>query len=887
MKHLLLCLLFGATAVHAIGQDRYELHSGWQYAMINTVSVKGDELSRPGFSLKGWRAATVPGTVLTNMLHHQKVPDPFYGMNNERIPDIYHTGRDYYTAWFVNNFREARPVNGQQVWLDLRGVNYSCEVFLNGHLLNEATHKGMFLRQSYNITRYLAADGNNRLAVVVYPPDPVGNPNGGQGGDGRIAKNVSTQYVAGWDWIQPVRDRNTGIWDKVFIERTGVVNLRNPHIVTRVPGERHARDEAQPPATVQMTVELENTSARTVKGVVQYTLEGVKLQQAITLQPACTTLVKLADLTIERPRLWWPVGYGMQDLYTMELQFIADGQISDREAVSFGVREISRTWNKATQSSEIRVNGLPIFIKGGNWIISDAMLRLSEARYDDEVHHHRDMGLNLIRIWGGALLERPEFYKACDKYGLLVFQDLWMSGDCNGRWLDPKKAEDQATRRQYPDDHGLFLRSVEDGIKLIRNHASLAIWCGGNEITPPDDILRAVRDTLLPELDGTRIFFDYSNSDSMSLNTLGGNGDGPYNIQPIDTFWQHRTWPFNSEVGSVGLGDYASLQRFIPSANLQQWPVYTPALGEQREREKADSVWEYHKYIGYKQYITAYGPVKDVRDFARKAQLVNYDQYRALAEGFAAHRWQWYTGYIIWKTQNPWTALRGQMYDYYLDPNACYYGLRTGTRDRHIMYNPVTGQVMINNEQNTPYGRVTVRAVAYDMAGKKYPLLEETAYVTGGRSYTLSSVKRQLDILRVKAGIFLALKATDEAGHFFDDQVYWLPDSSGQYSGLQTLAPAALSVTVGHVKPGSATLTLRNAAGQPVSFFNRITLLHPVTRERILPAFYSDNYVSVLPGGWTFVAFDWKDHSITPIVEIEGWNTPTISVVLPSPSPAK
>ncbi|WP_315822898.1 glycoside hydrolase family 2 TIM barrel-domain containing protein [Paraflavitalea speifideaquila] len=120
------------------------------------------------------------------------------------------------------------------------------------------------------------------------------------------------------------------------------------------------------------------------------------------------------------------------------------------------------------------------------------------------------MNLNLIRIWGGALLERPEFYKACDKYGMLVFQDFWMSGDCNGRWQDPKKAEDQATRRKYPDDHDLFLRSVADGIKLIRNHPSLAIWCGGNEITPPDDILTAMRDSLLPQLDGTRVFFDYS-----------------------------------------------------------------------------------------------------------------------------------------------------------------------------------------------------------------------------------------------------------------------------------------------------------------------------------------------------------------------------------------
>jgi hypothetical protein len=106
-------------------------------------------------------------------------------------------------------------------------------------------------------------------------------------------------------------------------------------------------------------------------------------------------------------------------------------------------------------------------------------------------------------------------------------------------------------------------------IKMVRNFPSLAMWCGGNEITPPEDILVPLRDKILPELDGTRWFVDYSNSDAMSYNFLGGNGDGPYGIQPLEVFWQQRTFPFNSEVGSVGTGDYESLKRFIPEENLK------------------------------------------------------------------------------------------------------------------------------------------------------------------------------------------------------------------------------------------------------------------------------------------------------------------------------
>ena len=114
----------------------------------------------------------------------------------------------------------------------------------------------------------------------------------------------------------------------------------------------------------------------------------------------------------------------------------------------------------------------------------------------------------------------------------------------------------------------------------------------------------------------------------------------------------------------------------------------------------------------------AYGPVKDLEDFANKAQLVNYDQYRALMEGFSAHMWDWYTGAIIWKTQNPWTAMRGQMYDYYLDPNACLYGLHCGSEPLHIMYDPVTGMTMIANNTFRTHRDLMMQVIVTDMAGR-------------------------------------------------------------------------------------------------------------------------------------------------------------------------
>ena len=651
----------------------------------------------------------------------------------------------------------------------------------------------------------------------------------------------------------------------MFIEKTKAVDLRNPHIITLVPGARKPGNGKQAPATIRLSAELTNASNDTVRGVLRYRLNNKTISTTVRLAPHQTTMAQLPDFVLEDPRLWWPNGYGPQSLYNIRLQFLSANKISDEENIQFGVRQITNVWNAKSGSMQALVNGQKIFIKGGNWIISDAMLRFSEERYDAEVRFHRDMNLNLIRIWGGAITERPEFYRACDKYGLLVFQDFWFSGDCNGRWRDPMKKDDQHTRRQYPDDHQLALQTAADQIRLIRNHPSLAFWCGGNEITPPEDILVALRDSLLPALDGTRYFFDYSNSDSMSLNTIGGNGDGPYTIQSIMTFWSKKTFPYNSEVGSVGLGDYASLQRFIPAENLTP-PIY-PTF--------TDSVWKYHKYIAYEHYLDPYGAAKDVKDFAMKAQLVNYDQYRALMEGFSSHMWDWYTGTIIWKTQNPWTALRGQMYDCYLDVNACLYGLRKGSEPLHIMMNPVDSMVMLTNNGFDIRHNLRVELKAFDvLTGKDsmYTWLVKDAEAS--RSKELFSARGFLKGVGKKDGLFVSLKLFSVQNQLLSENLYWLPGTDGNFTALQQMKIAPLEVSARKVNDKRILVSLTNDRGNAVAFFNRIALINVQTGQRVLPAFFSDNYLSVLPGEGKTVILDFpgKEDLKKMKIQVYGWN---------------
>lgn len=863
-KKIVLVDIVLLACLNATAQQQMDLNIGWQCRRADEVKEPGIILSQTTYKLHQWMPAVVPGTVLTTLLYYHKVPDPFYGMNNKLIPDIYQTGRSYYTYWFVKDFRIPVLPGGKEAWLHLRGVNNSCDLYLNGHKLNEQTHFGMFLRQEYNITPYLKKSGN-RLAIVVYPPDPVGNPNGGQGGDGTIARNVGSQYTAGWDWIQPVHDRNTGIWDKVWIAFTGSTEIRYPHIVTEVPGARYPGED-QKPANIIVSAHLRNAAKYPVHGTFQCIIQDDTLSKEVSIPAGRDIKVDLSPLHFNHPKLWWPNGYGKQNLYQARLRFLVDGRnLSDSQLVTFGIRQINTQWDAFTRSMKILVNGQPIFIKGGNWIASDAMLRFSPERYNAEIRFHKEMNLNLIRVWGGSLTERPEFYDACDKYGLLVMQDFWISGDCNGRWDDPFKKDDQWIRRQYPDDHALFIASAADQIRMLRNHPSLAIWCGGNEMTPPDDILKPLRDSVLSRLDGTRWFVDYSNSDSMSYNSLGGNGDGPYGIQPVTHFWSEKTFPFNSEVGSVGTGDYESLKRFIPAKDL-----IPPA------EHAVDSVWEYHKYIGYGNHIERYGPVKGIQDFAEKAQLVNYNQYRGLIEGFSSHIWQWYTGVIIWKTQNPWTALRGQMYDYYLDPNAGLYGLHEGSEPLHVMYDPVKGMVDIVNNGFRERRNLMLQVYLINIAGQKRLLTQAFEYINP------SSVKSYLDIRRMvhrfaeKEGGFLLLRLRNTDKAILSENLYWLPDSTGQYSGLQQMKQVHLVLKAYSNGQKQVRVSLYNPLDGPVAFFNRISLVNSQTKERLLPVFYSNNYISVMPGETKTVTIDASQiHGLRDaLVSVYGWNVP-------------
>ena len=841
------------------------LHEGWFARNASEIGEDGNRLTGQPFEATGWMKAKVPGTVLTTLLENKLYPAPEFGLNNQLIPDIFHVERAFYTYWFACPFTMEALLPGQHAWLNFRGINYKAEIYLNGKRVNTVTHEGMFLRQSYDITSYLKENGTNVLAVLVFPPDHVGNPNGGQGGDGQIARNCTMQYTPGWDWIQPVRDRNTGIWDEVSIAVTKNVRVQHPYVVTKVPGVRIPRASKQEPAYLETSVELENVSDQIQKGTAVATYKGKELRVQVSLEPGEKKLVSFPKETIRNPKLWWPNGIGQQPLEEIHFSFIEQTtqQVSDQQSVRFGIREIQTRKNEQNGGREFYVNGQRIYITGGNYIDSDWLLRLSPERYDHEVRFHAEMNLRMIRVWGGALLERPEFYQACDKYGILVFQDLWGSGDCNGAWEDLTKLDSRERRWEYPDNHALFLQMAEGQIKMIRNHPSLCFWCGANEWPLAKDIDEALKNDILPRLDPNRLFASYSTDSVFTRNYLGDNGDGPYGIQEPEWFFTFRSHPFNPEAGSVGSPEVESFRAFMPEEDLKAFP---------RKSRTRNPNWIYHKDLGYGDHLERYGELQTIEDYCRYAQLVNYDQYRSFMEGWASHMWDWYTGILIWKTQNPWTALRGQMYDWYLDVNASLYGTKKGCEPLHPFYNLVTKQVQLLNTTVEAVSNLTVKAEIFNREGKK--LWEQSAQANA----EASQVK---DIFAVPvppevSGVyFLKLSLWNGQKTELTRNIYWLTTTPKDYRTLHELPKSSPDIKTTFTKDGN-TYTGKTVftADAHIIFFNRIKLFDKQTGKRILPVHYSDNYITLMPGDQQTVTFSFQSELPESQIQVvvEGFN---------------
>ena len=442
----------------------------WRLQRSSQVAADGEALSKHGFKDESWIVATVPGTVLTSYLNVGAIPDPNFGENQLYISDSFF----YSDFWYRTEFLSPAIADGEVAWLNFNGINWKAEVYLNGQKLGRI--EGGFQRGRFDVTGNLLRGQTNALAVRIEKNATPGSVHqktfekAGNNGGAPGADNPTYHASVGWDWIPTIRGRNTGIWSEVSIAVTGAVTIENPFVSSKLSKDGAAK------ADVNIETVLENHRAQPISGILRGHFGDVAFEQRITVDGLARKTVTLnpqthAALRLENPKLWWPVGYGDPYLYDVKLSFVADGEKQlDAKQFKAGVRQMS--YSEEGGALKIWINGRRFIPRGGNWGFSESMLRYRGREYDAALRYHREMNFTMIRNWVGQIGD-DEFYEACDRHGVMVWQDFWLANPGDG---------------PNPDDHALFLRNAKDVVLRIRNHASVGLYCGRNEGYPPEPL---------------------------------------------------------------------------------------------------------------------------------------------------------------------------------------------------------------------------------------------------------------------------------------------------------------------------------------------------------------------------------------------------------------
>lgn len=894
------------TALEESSPGDWILHGGWKLIEAQNVSASPGSISSTGYDTAQWMAATVPGTVLTTMIDRGRYPDPDYGLNNLAIPEKLNKQSYWYRAEFPWPKTEGRP----HISLVLDGINYHAEVWLNGKHLGEIT--GAFTRGVFDVEGALHVDGKNALAIRISPAPHPGIPNVpsialGAGLNGGMMELDGPTFMAseGWDWNPPSRDRDSGLWQDVHLVATGNVSIGDSQVITQL----SLPDITQ--ADVILNVPLSNNSRVPVEGEVSASFEGVDVKKHVVVPPGGITLhlspKDFPALHLNQPRLWWPNGYGKPELYHLTITFTTNGSAPTVTHLRFGVREISYEislldnqgvlrrveydpskgreedspqvdvthegirqvpggWaasiavgkdsspafhplddTRATPYIAIKVNGVRIAVRGGSWGMDDSRKRVSREHLEPFFRYDRDANLDVIRNWQGQNTEEI-FYDLADEYGMLVWNDFWeVTMDSNVEAEDPQ----------------LFLANAKDTILRYRNHPSIVMWCGRNEGVPQPTINERLI-ALTHSLDGTRYY-------SPSSNQINLQPSGPYSYQEPADYYSRLDPGFAVEVGTPSIPTLEWFDRWIPKED--QWPI--------------SDDWAYHNwrpYDAFNQHIQAqFGTAGSLEEYERQAQMMNYVDYRAIFEGFNAHLWAPNTGRLLWMTQPSWPSMVWQILTSDYDTHASYYGTKKACEPVHVQLDLATNDVQVINTTRDSLHHVKVDADVYALDGKL--LLHRDATLDIAADDAMPAIHLDLAPLLGDSTVFVHLNLYAADGGLLSQNFYWRAASDSGYRALNTLPPAHVTLLVNPASSSGMTgeerfnVTLKNTSA--VAALNtKLVVMNERDGSEILPAYYSDNYVSLLPNEERAITIDVPASAAKQAlkIKIRGWNVMQSSV---------
>jgi Glycosyl hydrolase 2 galactose-binding domain-like/Exo-beta-D-glucosaminidase Ig-fold domain/Glycosyl hydrolases family 2/NedA-like, galactose-binding domain len=809
----------------------------WKLQRSSLINTNGETLSSAGFNDKDWLIATVPATILTSYLNAGTIPDPNYADNQVLISESFF----YSDFWYRDEFTPPSSYKGKRMFLNFDGINWKAEVYLNGHKLGRI--EGAFTRGKFDVTNILIPGGKNILAVRIEKNDTPGfvkeqtkyspDANGGELG----ADNPTFHASIGWDWIPTIRGRNTGIWNDVYISASNQVTIEDPFVSTDIP----LPDTSS--ADINIEVILNNHSQENVSGTLRGKFGKVTFEQPVTLQASETKLVKLnpktnAALKIKNPKLWWPNGYGQQNLYKVEIEFISsDNKISDTKSFMTGIRKM--TYSEEDGKLKIWINGRRFVAKGGNWGFPESMLRYRGREYDIAVRYHKEMNFTMIRNWVGQTGD-DEFYEACDKYGIMIWQDFWLANPLDG---------------PDPNDSKMFLQNAEDYIKRIRNHPSLGLYCGRNEGNPPEVIdngLRKLVDQLQPDV-------HYISNSAFGV----VSGGGPYRAMPVKFYFEQRaTEKLHSEIGMPNIVSYESLKEMMPESDMwpkeRMWGIHDFCL------DGAQGGNSFNKMIE-----DDFGSTDNLKDWLTIAQWINYQGYRAMFEAQSKNR----MGALLWMSHPAWPSLVWQTYDYYFEPTAAYFGCKKACEPLHIQWNPLSDSIEVVNYSEPNGSGLTAIMQIINLDGKVK--LEKKVQINSQEDSMIPCFGVELPEGLSK--VFFIRLRLERKNKIISENFYWRGLEENNFKELRNLPKVKLNANTNVKKNGdrwNLTTELINNTNQP-ALMVKLKVIGNKNKERILPVIYSDNYVSLMPGEKKTIIMELQNEDTQgekPDVVIEGFN---------------
>jgi exo-1,4-beta-D-glucosaminidase len=830
------CLLFIACTVALPAQDgRIDLHRNWSLQSSAKVPQKGELISTAQFQSRDWYRADIPSTVVGALVKNNVYPDPFYGMNLRSIPGTtYRIGMNFANLpmpddspfrpawWFRSEFNLPASAKGKTLWLNFDGINYRANIWLNGHLVaNSDQAAGMYRMFEFDVTSLLQP-AKNVLALEVFPPTPT---------------DLGLTFV---DWNPMTADKEMGMVRDVYLQTSGPVAIRHTFVSSHLDNGAH----------LTIHTILKNSTARPVDGLLTALIDAGRLTKKIHLEPRETAQAEFSpaaypQLNLAHPDLWWPYPLGPQSLKSLAISFETQGRVSDRQDVTFGIREITSELDEQKHRL-FKINGKNILIRGGGWT-QDLMLRVNDEREDQELRYAQEMNLNTIRLEGKLMNEH--FYQACDRKGILVLAG-WCCCSYWERWKNWK-----------PEDYPAAGEALRDQIHRLSGHPSVMTFLYGSDNSPNQQAENVYLQVLKDEHWPNPSVSSAADAVTPGAGPTGVKMTGPYEYVAPNYWLLDRdrggAFGLNTETSpGPAIPVLDSLREMLPKEHL--WPI--------------DEFWNFHagggSYRNVNVFTAAlearYGKAKSLEDYVRKSQMMTYEGERAMFEAYGKNKYKG-TGVVQWMLNNAWPSIIWHLYDYYLRPGGGYFGAKRANEPLHVQYSYDDQSVVVVNSYYQPFPahKVTARVYNLDLTEKFSTIVPiDIAADSSTRVLTLPAIDN------LSRTYFVRLMLEDPQGKPVSSNFYWLstqPDvsdwakGSGRYTPIKTYADLTALDTL---PPPQVTLATRTE-DKGVDEVMHVTVTNPTPRlaffvhlsvrkgnngEDIKPIYWDDNYVSLMPG---------------------------------------